>query len=86
MTKKDEFLPILREFYFLRKYDVRGRNSIPILLLCQKCAVLGSKFWLEYQYAKEVILLKQAQQIVARPGLGNVNGLPLGIGGMLLFS
>ena len=44
MTKKDEFLPILREFYFLRKYGVRGRNSIPILLLCQKCAVLGSNF------------------------------------------
>ena len=35
--------------------------------------------------AESPILLKQAQQIVGSPALSGVNGVPLGIGGMLLF-
>ena len=37
------------------------------------------------RYSKRVILLKQAQQIVGSPALSGVNGVPVGIGGMLLF-
>ena len=37
------------------------------------------------RYSKKVILLQQAQQIVGSPALSGVNGVPVGIGGMLLF-
>ena len=84
MTK---FYQFLREILVFEEKWRKRAKYYTSFALCPKCAILGSKFRLVqfYHRVKGITLLKQAEQLMARPGLGSVNGVPIGIGGMLLF-
>ena len=77
----------LRDFYqiFGRILVFEGQTMYQFCFCAKNAQFLWSKFWFDDGYSKKVTLVKHAQQIVGSPALSGVNGVPLGIGGMLLF-